>query len=383
MNILSTLLIITTIIYFIVLFIFFLGLFFPNRQRNKAQPFTTVLIAARNEEATLPNLINALLNQTYLSELYEIIVINDGSSDRTSEIINELASKDPRIRLVNVQGIEKGLTAKKNALHQGIKHSRGEIILSIDADCHVLPTWIETIISYFTPDTGMVIGFSQLGLKNEKRPIFEKLQALDFLSLMAAAQGSSNFQYPLAASGQNLAYRRKTFEEAGGFSEIGHRVSGDDVLLLQIIRKKTSWKIRFAPSEDCFNSSEPQKTFSDLLHQRIRWASNGSYQLKLNKGFFLFVITVYLLNLNLILHIPVCIITGSFFIPLICLFIKFIIEWLVAFKGAQVFHRSDLIRVFPLWFILQIPYVVLVGLLGSLGSFTWKHRKHNQNLDKK
>jgi cellulose synthase/poly-beta-1,6-N-acetylglucosamine synthase-like glycosyltransferase len=310
--------------------------------------------------------------------------VNDHSEDRTVRVVEKFVQKASNMRLIDAIHTEKGLTPKKNALFQGIKRSRGEIILTTDGDCHVLPTWVETMVSYFRPDVGMVVGFSQLGHLGEKRPVFQQLQAVDFLSLMAAAQGALNLGWPLAASGQNLAYRRAAFDEVGAFSRIGHRVSGDDVLLLQLIRKRTSWKIRFAASEQAFNFSQPEKTLSDLLNQRKRWASNGSYQFILNKPFFLYVLATFFVNLSLLAAIPICCLTSAgFLISLSCLILKFIVEGLIIVKGCHVYQRFDLIKVFPFWFVLQIPYVVLVGAIGSLGGFAWKKRNHRNDRREK
>ena len=246
--------IIITAIYFLIVLSFLIALFFPNRNRTNKKVFISVVIAARNEEKNIGNILNHLINQTYPRELYEIIIVNDGSEDRTGEIINEFARKHSNIRHIRAK-VDKttGLTAKKNALNQGIQQSKGELILSTDADCHVKPSWIETMVSYFTDDVGMVVGFSQFGHPGGKYSVFEQLQAIDFLSLMGAAQGSINLGCPLAASGQNIAYRRKTFDEINGFQRVKDRVSGDDVLLLQLIYKLTDWKIRFASSPQSFN----------------------------------------------------------------------------------------------------------------------------------
>jgi len=180
---------------------FLIALFFPNRNRTNKKVFISVVIAARNEEKNIGNILNHLINQTYPRELYEIIIVNDGSEDRTGEIINKFARKHSNIRHIRAK-VDKtiGLTAKKNALNQGIQQSKGELILSTDADCHVKPSWIETMVSYFTDDVGMVVGFSQFGHPKGKYSVFEQLQAIDFLSLMGAAQGSINLGCPLSAS---------------------------------------------------------------------------------------------------------------------------------------------------------------------------------------
>ena len=382
-SILNFVLCVTTFLYCLGLLFFCLGLFFPNKSRQNKLVSVSVVIAVRNEEDNIAHLLSDLIGQTYPKEQYEVIVINDHSDDGTVNIVQRFCNENSNVRLIHASEIEKGLTHKKNAIYQGIKNGRGEIILTTDGDCRVLPSWIETMVSYFQENVGMVVGFSQLGLPQERRPFFQQLQTLDFLSLMAAAQGSLNFHWPLAASGQNLAYRREAFEEVGGFSRIGHRVSGDDVLLLQLVHQNTNWKIRFAPSEDSYNVSPPEENLQDLLNQRKRWASNGAYQLRLNKVFFLYVVTTFLLNLSLLVHFPVYIVLSkSLIFHLICLMMKVVAEGLLLTKGCHVYKRFDLFKFFPVWFLFQIPYVVFVGLLGSIGHFTWKKRIHTMKWEK-
>jgi len=273
------------------------------------------------------------------------------------------------------------LFAKKNALNQGIQASKGEIILSTDADCHVKTSWIETMASYFTKNVGMVVGFSQLGVRQKRCSLFEKLQAMDFMSLMGAAQGSLNLGWALAVSGQNIGFRRVAFDEVGGYKKIKHRISGDDVLLLQLIRKFTNWKVRFAPLPGAFNWTEPEKTLKSFLNQRKRWASNGSYQIKLNLGFFFFIVCTFLMNVIVIFGSPIyALIYQSITIPLLSLLLKFFIEFLITLKAASVYRRLDLLKYFPIWTVVQMPYVIFTGLMGSLGHFIWKDRKYFQEV---
>ena len=375
--VLDAILIASTSLYALGLLAFFIGLFFPNERRQKRVYRVSVVVSVRNEGKNIAQLLSDLMEQTYPQDKFEVIVVNDQSEDNTAETVETFAKKVSDIRLINITRTKEGLTSKKNAMQQGIENSRGEIILTTDGDCRVLPTWLETMVSYFEPDVGMVVGFSQLGHPKEIRNLFELLQAADFLSLMSAAQGALNIHWPLAASGQNLAYRREAFDEVGGFFRIGHRVSGDDVLLLQLIHRMTDWKIRFAPSITCFNTSTPESTLHGFLNQRKRWASNGAYQFVLNRVFFLYVIITFLVNLSLLTALPVCFFSSvSMVRPLVCLFVKCGVEGLIFLKGCQAYRRFDLLRVFPLWSLLQIPYVVFVGILGTLGSFTWKKRTH-------
>jgi len=373
----------TLIIYLIIgiysagLILFLIGLFFPQKGSSTRQPFVSVVVAARNEADNIGACLDGLIQQTYPEELYEIIIVSDNSVDATDQIVTEYARKKRNVHLLRLNGVPDGLTPKKNAITRGIQHSRGEIILTTDADCLVKNTWVETMISYFTDGVGMVVGFSQLGQKGQPQTLLEKLQAFDFVSLMASAAGSSSLGIPLAASGQNLAYRRDAFDAVGGFAQVGHRVSGDDVLLLQLIKQRTDWNIKFAYSAQAHNVTRPEKRVVDLLNQRIRWASNGPYQLFLNLPFFSYILTTFLANVSIILNL---ILAAGGVVPWALLYnpwvIKITCEFLLTLKGALVFKRTDLVKYFPLWTMLQIPYVLLVGLLGSLGNFNWKGREH-------
>jgi len=364
-------------IYGIILLLFFIGLHLPPKKKSTNRPFVSVIVAARNEENNIADCLGDLAEQTYPVDKFEIIVADDHSNDETPKIVQDFMRKMVNLRLLRVHGIPEELTPKKNAINQGIQDTTGEIIFTTDADCRMKPTWLESMISYFTEDVGMVVGFSQFIGRNGEQSFLEKLQAIDFLSLMASAEGSSNLGFPLAASGQNLAYRRETFEEVGGFKTIGHRVSGDDVLLLQLVRQKTNWKIRFADSEESFNSTYAKNSLPEIINQRRRWASNAPFQVKLNKLFFVFLIDVFIVNAGLLLGSPLA---AWGLIPwrviLSGLAIKAAIEFLIAVKACVKFRRLDLLKAFPVWFVLQIPYVFLAGMLGSFGTFTWKDRKH-------
>jgi len=374
-SILSVLLGIVTFTYVFMAALFLIGLFRPRSPKNETQYAASVIVAARDEEETITACLSALIAQTYPSDRYEIVVVDDGSMDATAQIVRELCDRCPNLRLLHAPPAPEGISPKKHALSVGIRNSDGEIILTIDADCRVKPTWVETMIGYFEPDVGMVIGFSQMGTRGEALTGFEKWQAFDFLTLMSAAAGTANVGFPLAASGQNLAYRRRAFEKVHGFERIAHRISGDDVLLVQLIRR-TSWKIAFAGSEDAFNTTRPVPALRGLFEQRKRWASNGPYQHKLNLPFFLYMFSVFLLALLLLITVPYTVLVGGYNLPWICLGAKALADFCVTARGAQLFGRLDLLRYFPLWAILHIPYVVFAGLFGTFAGFTWKERRH-------
>ncbi|MBN1997104.1 glycosyltransferase [candidate division KSB1 bacterium] len=383
MNFLVIFYISVTIFYTVTLIYFFVGMFFPQKGKNKQQNGVSIIIAARNEEKNIGNILTDLIDQNWPDSLYEIIIADDESTDKTAEIVREFSQKCQNIQLVQIHKVPPGFSPKKYALQQAVTKARHEIILSTDADCRVGPHWIESMVSYFTPDVGFVAGFSQFGTPGSKQNFLERLQAFDFVQLMGANAATFNWGHPLAASGQNLGYRKTAYDKIGGYRKISHRISGDDILFLQLVRKKTTYKLAFASYPPAYVVSKPQKNLIGLFNQRIRWASNGSYQIKLNIPFFLYLVLVFTFNFLSLLVVPLAFVyNDSIKIVILCLLCKAMSEFLVAVKSTFYFNRTDLLRFFVPWFLLQMPYVLFTGLLGSLGTFSWKDRKHTAAIRK-
>lgn len=382
MNFLAEMAIVTSLLYSLVVLLFALGLVLPQKGRNSSRPKVSIIIAARNEEDNIGNILQDLVYQTYPPDHYEVIVANDGSSDATAAEVEKFSLEHDNFKHVHVTNVPPGYSPKKYALDIAVRHSQHEIILTTDADCRVGSRWIESMVSYFMPQVGFVIGFSQFGRKGARQNLLEKLQAFDFMQLMGAAAGTCNLGYPLAATGQNLGYRRRAFQRVGGFKKVAHRVSGDDVLMLQLIRKYTHFKVAFAADPASFAVSQPQPDLRSLVNQRKRWASNGSYQLHLNIPFFLYLLLVFLNSFILLIGLPLAFVTGIAISPLLlCLAAKASAELLFAMLNAKAFKRIDLLKYFPVWFFVQVPYIVSMGILGSLGNFNWKERNHSQILN--
>lgn len=362
---------------------FFIGLLFRRRGKNVRRDSVSVIIAARNEEHKIGSILNDLIAQTYPNEKFQVIIANDQSKDATADIVARYSSRYSFIKLLNVDAYPSNYSPKKWAIQCAIEKAKGEIILVTDADCHVGPQWIESMLSYFEPNVGFVIGFSQFGARGQKQNLVERYQAFDFMTLMGAAAGSTNLGFPLAASGQNLGYRKSAFQAVGGYTHVAHRVSGDDVLLLQLVRKHTRYKIFFAADPLSYAVSEPQPTLKTFINQRKRWASNGSIQLKLNPGFFLYLMQVLLFNAVLLIGIPLAIFLKQYIdVMLLCLLARVVMELAIALRSAFYFRRTDVLKYFPLWFVSQIPYIVGVGLAGTFGTFQWKDRVHSAQVGK-
>jgi len=342
----------------------------PQVPAGQGQPQVSVVVAARNEEGRIGGLLEDLSRQTYPAARWEVVIVDDGSMDRTPAQV--LAAPLPNLTLLQSTG-----AGKKAALTQGIAAARGELILTTDADCRVPPGWVGGMAAGFGPGVAMVVGFSQIGRAGEIRGWREGFEALDFLHLMGAALGSASQGGALAASGQNLAYQAEVFARVGGYALVADRASGDDVLLLQLVRKLGKGQIRFATDPEAHVVHPPAPSWKALLGQRARWASNAPYQFLLNRGFFAYIAGVFGANLLLALG-PVLVLVGwaGAGVGGAAWLGKTLAEVLLCWRATAFFGRKDLRRFFPAWALGQPFYLVLVGLLGVVGRFSWKGRAH-------
>ena len=253
----------------------------------------SVVLSAREEEACIGLCLDDLLAQTYPLEDYEVIVVDDGSTDGTAEVVGKAMESGAAVRLLHRRGRGDRAGSKKAALSLGIEAARGEIILTTDADCRLPPTWVRCMVDCFAADVGMVVGFSQSGHPGAVGGVRQGWEAVDFLCLMASAAGSAGHGHPMGASGQNLAYRKLAYDQVEGFRRVQHRASGDDVLLLHLIRRLTNWRVIFAADPGAFALHPPSSSWQELLSRRSRWASNAPYQLYMDPLFFVYLLSAF------------------------------------------------------------------------------------------
>ena len=341
------------------------------------EPTVSVVLSARDEAACIGLCLGDLLAQTYPREAYEVVVVDDGSTDGTAEVVGKVVECGAAVRLLHSADGGGRAGCKKAALSLGIGAARGEIILTTDADCRLPPTWVRSMVNCFGPDVGMVAGFSQIGNPGGVQGVRQGWEAVDFLCLMASAAGSAGHGHPMGASGQNLAYRKLAFDQVGGFRRVQHRASGDDVLLLHLIRRLTAWRVEFAAEPGAHVVHPFSSSWRELLSRRTRWASNAPYQLHMDPLFFVYLLGTFgsgLLLAALCVLVPVMgwspAVLGAAWGA------RALAEGILCSRAARFFGRPDLLRYFPLWGLSQPFYTVLTGALGVLGRFDWKGRRH-------
>jgi cellulose synthase/poly-beta-1,6-N-acetylglucosamine synthase-like glycosyltransferase len=343
-------------------------------------PGVAVVVAARNEADHVESCLRALAAQTYPADRYEVVLVDDGSTDGTGEIARtvaaELCRNGSRVRVLDGPSVYGDTGAKKAALTLGIGSCAGDIVLTTDADCGIPPGWVSAMAGHFSALTGAVIGFSQIGAPGAATRWLARWEGLDFLQLMTAAAGSCAQGHPMAASGQSLGFRRQAFDEVGGYGTVQHRVSGDDVLLMQLIRGTGRWQITFCGDAAARVVHPPSPNLRSFLSRRARWASNAPLQMRMDPLFFLYMTATFVTSAALLAG-PALYAVGGLSAGFVLMMwgAKIVAEGALAVTGARRFGRSDLLRAFPSWALLQPLYTVLVGLVGPLGFYRWKGRR--------
>ena len=349
-------------------YIFYKGLKKRPKLHNFTRPFVSVIIAARNEEKNISKLLIYLINQSYPSDRYEIIVADDGSEDNTKEIVQSFEKNQDNLHYLKIEDRENYVSPKKNALQKAIEKSRGELLLFTDADCFVGKNWIASMVENFEKNVDMVCGFSKTKINDwDKRGFVQKFEHFDFLVMFFAAAGAISSGKYFSCSGQNIAYRKSVFNEIGGFSGIMHIQSGDDVNLLQLFRKAGK-KAVFSFGYSSFVYTQPIDSFFSLINQRSRWASNFKYQFDLNPEFF-----VYLSGVFLITYLPFVMLFYHLYMGIVIILLKFFADLLFTHKAFSIFKiEKKRIKFFAIWYIFQPIYIFIVTFFGLFEVFRWK-----------
>jgi biofilm PGA synthesis N-glycosyltransferase PgaC len=368
------------VVYILALVWFLLGLFRAGPARTAEQPMVSVIIAVRDGEAQLKRLLGQIKDQDYPASRLECIVIDDGLPARAQETIAEYIGQDSRFRLLDSSSGDDILKYKKRALDAGIRGSSGEILLFTDADCQVQPAWVSTMVSYFAPGVDYVVGWSQIAPRPDwtldealvelKHPL-TLFEQLDYLMLMLAARGSTLMGTPLASSGQNQAYRRSVYERSGGFRPLAKRIQGDDSLFMRLALRKARIKITFAIDPAARVTTDPSGSWKQLIFQRVRWAGDAVAMWRYNPAFMPIPIATFGTNVLIFALAAAALKNSELVLPVLVpgILLKALVEGFYLWVGAGKASLSAMRRHFPLWFLVQIPYITLVGL----GSF-WGNR---------
>lgn len=341
-----------------------------NHEPGALQPvFISVLVPARNEATTIIPLLQALHAQTYPPEFFEVIVIDDFSTDNTPALVKSFPF--PNLQLISPDA-DAAASSKKKAIESGVKKAKGELIVTTDADCVPPPQWLQAMASFYVQkDAGFIAAPVKFTHDGSLVQIF---QSVDFLMLQGITAASLASRFHAMCNGANLAYAKKYFLDVGGFEGIDRLASGDDMLLMHKIWKKEKEKVLYLKARDAIVCTQPMPSWRSFLSQRKRWASKTFVY---DDRRIIFVLGfVYLFNCYLLfLMVYVCFHPVYAWLAAAAWIIKALTESLLLLPVASFYGEKKIFRWLLFFQPLHIVYTVAIGLISQAGAYEWKGRK--------
>lgn len=337
----------------------------------------TVIIPARNEAENLTECLESIANQSYPSSLVQVLVIDDHSEDETLAIARDFAERYPHFEALELKAHlpeGKQLNAyKKEAIDLGVSKANGELIVTTDADCVLLPDWLMLMCSFYEVKKYAFIA-APVGFHRE-RSLFERFQSLDFLGMMCTTAGGIHLGIKNMANGANLAYAKAAYREVNGFSGIDHLATGDDILLMQKIAAARPGKTAFLKNEKATALTLAKPSVSSFISQRVRWASKSTDYKEWLVTFILgwvFVYSVFIVVTPFLLPFVGTKALGLF---VVLFAVKIVTDFCYLGMMAKFFRREDLMKSYLPAQLMHIFYIVSVGILGNLVKrYDWKGR---------
>ena len=358
--------------YFAAGILLFSGTLRLRRGRNREPIQTSVVVAVRDGRDTIEGCLNALMNQSYPEKWVEVIVVDDGSTDGTYQILKRYKEQHQNLKIMRAKDGFGKITGKQRALAQGIRLTQGEIVLLTDADCAPPRRWIEEAVSHFQPEVGVVVGFA---LPGRSPGIFGPIRSADLLFLQTVAAGFMGWGKPLSGIGKNLAVRKAAYREVGGFERMGLQLN-EDMALIQKIRRETKWRMACMQGRDACVLMQGASLLKVFLRRRRRWLAAGFRShpaLFATLGFVFWTHVMLLASVVFLSHLPALLVYYS------CLVVASANFVLIA-QGATMTRRYDLVLTFPIFQVFFWIYTTLLGfgLLSPGGrKIDWRGRTYN------
>lgn len=333
------------LLYYVVIF----GKFsFAKVQKSNPKRIpVSVIVCAKNEAENVRNFVPLLAKQDYPD--FEIVLIDDSSSDETLDIFEEFEKQYANIKLVKVQNNEAFWGNKKFALTLGIKAAKNEYLLFTDADCYPTSTeWIKEMSSNFTLKRTIVLGYGAY----EKIPNSFLNKLIRFETLLTATQyfGWAKSGKPYMGVGRNLAYKREEFFRVNGFIEHMKLRSGDDDLFVNQASSSENTTVCF--SKESFTYSKPKTSFKEWFDQKRRHVSTATYY----KFFDRFQLALFFFSQLsfLLLAIVLLVFQHQWMIVLPIVLFRYIFTWTSLGYAANKLNEKDVIYWFPIMEIALI-----------------------------
>ncbi|MFT4521338.1 MAG: biofilm PGA synthesis N-glycosyltransferase PgaC [Bacteroidia bacterium] len=241
-----------------------------NNSQTDTRQGVSVIICARNELKNIQRNLQEVLSQTHSN--FEVIVVNDGSTDGTYDYLEDLAKEQSKLRVLHLDIDERFHRGKKFAQTIGIKAAKHDTLLLTDADCRPLSSdWISIMAAqYENAETELVLG---LGVIERKNNFVNWVSQLENFHTMMMYIGLANRKNAYMGVGRNLSYQRSLFFKVKGFAKHQHILSGDDDLFVNETATKSN--VAICLDSNAATESVASESFPKWIQQKLRHFSTG------------------------------------------------------------------------------------------------------------
>jgi biofilm PGA synthesis N-glycosyltransferase PgaC len=340
------------------------------------EPLTSfsVVIPFKDEAEHLPELLTSLSQLNYPTDLFEIILINDASSDDSVAIIETFKS-NAHLNINLLHSDSKSLSPKKEALTKAIHFATNKWIITSDADCTFHSNWLKTYDGFIQKNKFQFIA-GPVAYKSSNK-FLDAFQLLDFSSLIGVTMGSFGLKKPIMCNGANLAYKKSLFDTLGGFKGHDTIASGDDVFFLEKVVKYNKTLVSYLKHEQAIVHTKPVTSLKLLLPQRLRWASKtGQSSLIETKllGFLVLITnTIFIFALlNLVIS------TFSLIHSLVLISLKLGVDAILLYKTLSFFRQNKMMSQYGATAFLYPFFTVYIAILSLFGGYKWKNRAYKR-----
>lgn len=330
----------------------------------------TIIVPFRNEAEHLPLLLKSISELNYPKDRFEIIFVDDASSDTSVKLI-ETFQKKSLLDSILIDNIRKSNAPKKDAITAAVAKAKHEWVITTDADCVLPKYWLDAFDSFIqSHDTKCIVAPVTYTKVNS---FLERFQVLDFLSLQGATIGGFGNKKPFLCNGANLAYKVSFFKGINGFEGNTNISSGDDIFLLEKAIKKKPEQVHYLKNLHATVKTLPEPNLKSLISQRLRWAAKTSNYSNL---FGKFTGIVVLFMNALVLCLLMVTVTGIVHPKILAytFLIKFCIDFLLIFKTVRFFNQEEHLLSYVLSSIIYPFFCVFIAFASLFKGYEWKGR---------
>jgi cellulose synthase/poly-beta-1,6-N-acetylglucosamine synthase-like glycosyltransferase len=352
-----------------------------DTENFKAENSFSIIIPFRNEGHNLTNLLNSISRLNYPKSQFEVLLVNDDSTDDFRPIIDSITEEQPELNLKLINNIRATVSPKKDAINTAIDWAQFGWVVSTDADCTVPNSWLQLFNQVIvTEQPEFICGPVRYVMEHS---LLFHFQNLNFLGLIGSTIGGFGLKFPFMCNGANLCYRKTTFKGLQGFEGNEHIASGDDIFMLEKMLKFKPQKIHFLKSSEAVVATRAKSNWTSFFNQQQRWAAKATAaQGKFSK----FVgLSVFLMNLIIVLGWIYCLFNPIGWIYLLGVYsVKLLVDGILILKtdlflkGSKTSDPGTSLNFYFLISMIYPFFTIAVALYSQLLPYKWKSRQFSK-----